>query len=108
MIATPRAAKASTFTFANPDCVRRLQWQFWPDTKPTGAPEPTLIAWDANYLRTQMDTMEAALKKNGCEVQRREFPWRTHETVLFDVPRLAADRATVDYIAEFVTRHTKR
>jgi NitT/TauT family transport system substrate-binding protein len=59
------AAKASTFTFANPDCVRRLQWQFWPDTKPTGAPEPTLVAWDMNYLKTQMDTMEGALKKNG-------------------------------------------
>ncbi len=59
------AAKASTFTMANPDCVRRLQWQFWPDTKPTGAPEPTLIAWDMNYLAAQMETMDGALKKNG-------------------------------------------
>lgn len=59
------AAKASEFSFANPDCVRRLQWQFWPDTKPTGAPEPTLVAWDANYLKTQMDTMEGAFKENG-------------------------------------------
>ena len=59
------AAKASEFTFANPDCVRRLQWQFWPDTKPTGAPEPTLVAWDLNYLKTQMETLDGAYKKNG-------------------------------------------
>jgi NitT/TauT family transport system substrate-binding protein len=60
------AAKASEFAVANPDCVRRLQWAHWPDTKPTGAPdEATLVAWDMHNLAAQLDTMQGAQTKNG-------------------------------------------
>jgi acetyl esterase/lipase len=44
----------------------------------------------------------AALKKNGCEVRSQTIPWRTHETVVFDILRRSADRATVDLAVEFI------
>ncbi len=59
------AAKASSFAVANPDCVRRLQWQHWPDTKPTGADEATVAAWDLHNLDAQLETMQGAQTKNG-------------------------------------------
>jgi NitT/TauT family transport system substrate-binding protein len=59
------AAKASVFAVASPDCVRRLQWAHWPDTKPTGADEATLVAWDMHNLAAQLETMQAAQNKNG-------------------------------------------
>lgn len=59
------AAKASEFTFANPDCTRRLHWARWPNTKPSGADEPTLVRWDLNNLKAQMDAMKDAHAMNG-------------------------------------------
>ncbi|MBJ2154916.1 ABC transporter substrate-binding protein [Variovorax sp. IB41] len=59
-------AKASEFAFANPDCVRRIQWKSWPNTKPTGQVEPSVLAqWDANLLKAQLDSFRDAYKVNG-------------------------------------------
>jgi acetyl esterase/lipase len=49
----------------------------------------------------------AALKKNGCSVEVKRLSWRTHETLMFDIPNLTADRVTVDRIVDFVERHAK-
>jgi NitT/TauT family transport system substrate-binding protein len=59
------AAKAMVFALANPDCVRRVQWHFFPNTKPTGADEATLVKWDMNLLNTQLDTLRDAFQLNG-------------------------------------------
>jgi NitT/TauT family transport system substrate-binding protein len=53
------AAKASVFAVANPDCVRKVQWATWPDTKPTGADEETLAKRDLNTLSAQLKLLEA-------------------------------------------------
>jgi NitT/TauT family transport system substrate-binding protein len=55
------AAKASLFGETNPDCVRKLQWAHWPNTKPTGAPdEATAAQWDLRSLSAQLFTMQQA------------------------------------------------
>lgn len=59
------AAKASVFAVANPDCVRRLHWARWPNTKPSGADDVTIAKWDMNNLKAQLDSMEDAFKMNG-------------------------------------------
>jgi NitT/TauT family transport system substrate-binding protein len=59
------AAKAMVFALANPDCVRRVQWHAFPNTKPTGADEATLVQWDTNLLNTQLDSLRDAFRLNG-------------------------------------------
>ncbi len=43
-----------------------------------------------------------ALRANGCEVRTKTMPWRTHDTVIFDFARLAADQETSNLIVEFI------
>ncbi len=60
------AAKGSAFAFASPDCVRKIQWANFPQTKPSGAPdEATAISWDANSLKASMLSMKAAFDAGG-------------------------------------------
>jgi len=59
------ANMATVFAMANPDCVRKLQWENWPNSKPSGADEATLIRWDLNNLNAQLDTLRAANKVFG-------------------------------------------
>lgn len=59
------AAKASVFVFANPDCARKIHWAKYPNTKPSGADEATLIRWDLNNLKAQTDSMRDAFEMNG-------------------------------------------
>jgi NitT/TauT family transport system substrate-binding protein len=59
------AAKASVFALANPDCALKLHWAKYPSTKPSGADEATLMRWDLNNQRAQLDSMEDAFKLNG-------------------------------------------
>lgn len=58
------AAKATVFALANPDCVRRIQWKNWPDTKPSGADDDTLARWDVNSLNAQLESLKAARELN--------------------------------------------
>jgi NitT/TauT family transport system substrate-binding protein len=59
------SAKATVFVMANPDCVRKIQWATWPDTKPTGADEQTLSKRDVNTLNAQLESMKAAQALNA-------------------------------------------
>lgn len=68
------AAKASVFSFANPECVRKLHWSKWPTTKPSGADDATLAKWDANNLKAQMDSMKDAFDMNGGKQWGRATP----------------------------------
>ena len=58
-------AKASLFAATNPECVRRIQWAKYPDTKPSGADEATLIKGDLHRLDGQMQGMKQALDMAG-------------------------------------------
>ena len=58
------AAKATVFALANPDCVRQIQWETWPDTKPSGADDDTLAQWDVNSLNAQLESLQAARDLN--------------------------------------------
>lgn len=69
------AARATVFAMANPDCVRRIHWARWPETKPTGVPdEETAIRWDENSLRAQLSSMKDAYEVNGGELWGRTTP----------------------------------
>jgi NitT/TauT family transport system substrate-binding protein len=60
------AAKASLFAETNPDCVRKLQWAHWPNTKPTAAAdEATAAQWDLRSLNAMLATMQAAYNLGG-------------------------------------------
>jgi NitT/TauT family transport system substrate-binding protein len=59
------AAKASVFALANPDCALKLHWAKYPSTRPSGADEATLMRWDLNNQRAQLDSMQDAFKLNG-------------------------------------------
>jgi NitT/TauT family transport system substrate-binding protein len=60
------AAKATLFAMSNPDAVRRIQWKTFPDTKPTGnVDEATLVKWDLNNLRAELQCMKESFEMNG-------------------------------------------
>lgn len=60
------AAQGSVFAFASPDCVRKVHWTHFPDTKPSGTPdEATAIAWDDKSLAAQMSSMKSSFTANG-------------------------------------------
>jgi acetyl esterase/lipase len=75
-----------------------------------GLPPFLLLNAGLDYprLRRQAKEFTAALKKDSCEVRAQVIPWRTHETLLFDVVRGSADRATTEAILAFITRHAHR
>jgi NitT/TauT family transport system substrate-binding protein len=59
------AAKATLYAMTNPDCTRRIHWKAFPSTRPTGAEEATLAAWDLKLLDTQLETMRQAHELHG-------------------------------------------
>ena len=58
-------AKATVYALANPDCARKLHWERYPSTKPTGADEATLIKWDLNAQQAQLDSLADGFKLGG-------------------------------------------
>lgn len=68
------AAKASLFAVTNPECVRKLHWLRFPESKPTGADDATLARWDDNLLRAQVESMKAAFEMNGGKLWGRATP----------------------------------
>src|SRR6516165_6943217 len=72
------AAKATVFALANPDCARKLHWAHYPSTKPTGADEATLIKWDINNQRAQLDSLADGFKLNGGKL------WGNADPAAFD------------------------
>jgi NitT/TauT family transport system substrate-binding protein len=68
------AAKASAYAMANPDCQRRVFWAKWPNNKPTGADEATLIRSDMNNLRMQLIALRGAFELNGGKLWGQATP----------------------------------
>jgi acetyl esterase/lipase len=64
--------------------------------------------WDYPPLRRMTKDFSAALQRKGVRVREKEIPWRTHETLLFDIPRLSADAATSEAILQFIQRHSSK
>jgi NitT/TauT family transport system substrate-binding protein len=58
-------AKATIYALANPECARKLHWQHYPSTKPSGADEATLVRWDLNNLQGQLDSLKDGFALNG-------------------------------------------
>jgi NitT/TauT family transport system substrate-binding protein len=57
-------AKAMVFTEANPDCVRRIQWKYYPDTKPTGVTDDQAAKRDLALLAAVVDEQVKARELN--------------------------------------------
>ncbi len=55
-------------------------------------------------LRKMTKSFAAALKENRCQVEMQEVPWRTHETIVFDILHRTAEPATVEAVWRFVER----
>jgi NitT/TauT family transport system substrate-binding protein len=62
------AAKASLFAETNPDCVRKLQWAHWPNTKPTGVDEAAAAQRDLRSLDAMLLTMQQAYDLGGSKL----------------------------------------
>src|SRR5262249_14644472 len=74
-----------------------------------GLPPFLLLTGGCDYppMRRMAKEFAAALKKHGVEVQEKTIPCRTHETLVFDIPRLSADAASRDAIVEFINRYKR-
>jgi acetyl esterase/lipase len=60
--------------------------------------------FDYPPLRRMAREFAAALRTKGCPVEVKVVPWRTHETLLFDVAQLSAEAATVEATVRFIDR----
>jgi len=71
-----------------------------------GLPPFLLLNAGLDYapLRDMTKEFAACLKANGCEVQTAVIRWRTHETEVFDIPRLTAEPKMVEAVVGFVER----
>lgn len=61
-------AKATTFALENPECAVKLHWAAYPETKPTGADEDTLLQWDLNYINAQLASLSEGYELHGGEL----------------------------------------
>lgn len=61
-------AKAELFTVTNPECAVRLHWAHYPDTRPSGADDATLLAWDTNVIMVGVRGFQNAFALNGGEL----------------------------------------
>jgi NitT/TauT family transport system substrate-binding protein len=57
-------AKASLFTVTNPDCVRRVHWDRYPDQKPSGTDQAALIAGEMLRINASVAAMKEALNNS--------------------------------------------
>lgn len=68
---------------------------------------PCLIlsaGWDYAPLKRMASEFKAALTKNRCTFESKEIPWRTHETMLFDILHQTIEPQARDAIVDFVGR----
>jgi acetyl esterase/lipase len=59
---------------------------------------------DYSPLRKMTRAFATALEENCCDVEVKVVPWRTHETVVFDILRQTAEPAFVEAVVDFVER----
>jgi len=61
---------AEVFTAANPDCVLRLHWANWPETKAAAEDDATAYEWDMHLLQAEMDAGPAwAYEMHGSDLE---------------------------------------
>jgi len=79
-------ARASALSAAAPDCVRRVHWKRWPETKVTAPDEATAVRWDTNNLSAQVFAMKSALEAGGGQLWGRMTPdgFARMQDILFD------------------------
>lgn len=79
-------AKASLFTATNPECVRRIHWMRFPESKPTGADEATLIRNDDLLVRAAVEAMDKARILGGNKVwgEATAAGFKSMQDFLFD------------------------
>lgn len=58
-------AKASLYAMSNPDCVRTLHWQHYPEQKPSGNDPAALVKLDTLRMQAERAGMQAALEMGG-------------------------------------------
>ncbi|MGH2341711.1 ABC transporter substrate-binding protein [Segnochrobactraceae bacterium EtOH-i3] len=58
-------AMATVYALANPECAVKLHWEHYPETKPKGADEATLLAWDLNNINAQLQSLSDGFALNG-------------------------------------------
>jgi len=60
-------AKGTIFALENPECAVRMHWAKYPETKPSGADEATLLQWDLNYINAQLASLSEGFALHGGE-----------------------------------------
>lgn len=80
-------AKAMVFAAANPDCVRQVQWKYYPDTKPTGVSEEQAIKGDLSLLAAVLEEQQLAGELNPGKMVAAASAEAlgTYQDFLFDV-----------------------
>jgi acetyl esterase/lipase len=72
---------------------------------------PPFLLMNAGFdyppLKRMTKEFAAALKDTDCKVEEKEIAWRTHETMLFDIPNLSVERLAADAILDFVRRQAE-
>lgn len=63
--------------------------------------------WDYPPMLRMAKDFSGALQKHGVKVCHKEIPWRTHETLLFDIPHFTADATTTEEILRFIQRNKR-
>lgn len=86
-------AKATVYALANPDCARKLHWERYPSTKPSGADEATLIKWDLNAQQAQLDTLADGFKLGGGKLWGYANPASYDRLVKFMLDAKMIDKA---------------
>jgi NitT/TauT family transport system substrate-binding protein len=96
------AAKATVFAMANPDCVRKIQWMRWPDSKPTGADPEILAKHDLNTLNAQLDTMKVtlALSPSGLWGQTSSDAYARLQTFMTQVGLIGKSAPAGNFLVE--------
>lgn len=79
-------AKASLFAATNPECVRIMQWKRFPESKPTGADDATLVRNDDRLVKAVVESMDKARKLGGGKVwgQATAASFKPMQDFLFD------------------------
>ena len=60
--------------------------------------------WDYCPLRLMAKDFAVALKAEGCDVRTETIPWRTHETLVFDIVHQRAEPKLVAAVVGFMER----
>lgn len=64
--------------------------------------------WDYPPMRRMAKEFSAALQASGTEVEEKVMRWRNHDSLVFNIPLLSANRSTTEAILQFIDRHSSK